>query len=70
MSNNTTLRCLGPDALPAEAERLVPQDINYVLVPGTNISAPWMTECCAPNQVSLISGCYLWCEIPGQPATF
>ncbi|KAK3307656.1 uncharacterized protein B0T15DRAFT_493121 [Chaetomium strumarium] len=66
MSNNSTLRCLGPDAIASEATDPVPKDINYVLVPGTNVSAPWMVECCTPNPVSLIAGCYVWCEIPAS----
>jgi hypothetical protein len=64
MSNNSTLRCLGPDAIASEATDPVPKDINYVLAPGHNVSARWMVDCCKPNPVSLIAGCYVWCEIP------
>ncbi|KAK4234937.1 hypothetical protein C8A03DRAFT_37248 [Achaetomium macrosporum] len=55
--SNSTLRCLGPDAIPSEATFAIPKDINYALAPGHDVSAPWMVECCAPNPVSLIAGC-------------
>lgn len=56
--------CLGPDALPASAEALVPKDLNFVILPGNDSTAPWIVDCCEPNPVNLLGGCYLWCEIP------
>ncbi|KAK4448421.1 hypothetical protein QBC34DRAFT_407403 [Podospora aff. communis PSN243] len=61
--------CLGPDTFPASAEALVPKDLNYVILPGNDSTAPWITECCAPNPVNQLGGCYLWCEIPDSRIT-
>ncbi|KAK0652704.1 hypothetical protein B0T16DRAFT_104667 [Cercophora newfieldiana] len=43
---------------------LIPGNLNIALIAGQNASVPWMAQCCAPNRVETIKGCYLWCEIP------
>ncbi|KAK0719380.1 hypothetical protein B0H67DRAFT_483521 [Lasiosphaeris hirsuta] len=64
MANSSNLACLGPDSLPDAVQFPIPKDMNVALLPGTNGSASWMVDCCEPNPVSLVNGCYLWCEIP------
>ncbi|KAK5659491.1 hypothetical protein OQA88_692 [Cercophora sp. LCS_1] len=66
MSNNTISCPGGADGVPAPASLPIPRDINFALTPGRNGSEPWMVKCCEPNPVSLISGCYLWCELPAS----
>ena len=43
----------------------IPNDIDVVMIVGNNVSHPAMVNCCAPNKVQLLDGCYLWCQIPG-----
>jgi hypothetical protein len=66
MSN---FECLGPNSLPSSAERLIPKDLNHVILPGNDSTAPWIVNCCDPNPVNLLGGCYLWCEIPDRRIT-
>ncbi|KAK0641380.1 hypothetical protein B0T16DRAFT_461452 [Cercophora newfieldiana] len=61
--------CLGPDAIPSSAEALIPKDLDFVILPGNDSTAPWMVNCCDPNPVNLPGGCYLWCEIPKSQIT-
>jgi hypothetical protein len=63
MSNTTNLRnkCEPLSAVPADLP--IPKGINYAATQGRNGSEPWMVKCCAPNPVSLVDGCYVWCEL-------
>ncbi|KAK0620145.1 hypothetical protein B0T14DRAFT_388215, partial [Immersiella caudata] len=47
----------------------VPKDLNFVILPGNDSTSPWVTDCCSPNPVNLLGGCYLWCEIPENRIT-
>ncbi|KAK1856076.1 hypothetical protein CCHR01_01290 [Colletotrichum chrysophilum] len=47
-----------PDALP------IPKDMTYVVIPGQNVSDPWMVNCCHPNPVNLVNKCWEWCQVP------
>lgn len=69
MSNTTTLRskCERLDAVPADLP--IPKGINYAATQGRNGSESWMVKCCAPNPVSLVDGCYVWCELPKTQIT-
>lgn len=69
MSNTTTLRnkCEPLNAVPADLP--IPKGINYAATQGRNGSEPWMVKCCAPNPVSLVDGCYVWCELPKTQIT-
>lgn len=42
----------------------IPHDVRVAVVPGTNTSAAWMIDCCYPNAVNLVEGCYLYCVVP------
>lgn len=42
----------------------VPEEINYALTRGKNGTKPWMVNRCAPNPVSFVDGCDVWCEMP------
>ncbi|KAM7210260.1 hypothetical protein V8F06_014354 [Rhypophila decipiens] len=42
----------------------IPQNINVVMLGGSNNTLEAMTNCCAPNYVQVLDGCYLWCKIP------
>jgi hypothetical protein len=52
--------------MPAIESLPIPQNINAIVLPGTNTSDPAMVTCCAPNRVQIVDGCYLWCEIPAS----
>lgn len=67
MSNTT---CRGPNAVPDPIQYPIPRDKSFAFLPAVNGngSPPWMLECCQPNPVSLIDGCYLWCQLPA-PST-
>lgn len=69
MSNTTTLRnkCEPFNAVPANLP--IPKGINYAATQGRNGSEPWMVKCCAPNPVTLVDGCYVWCELPKTQIT-
>lgn len=62
MSNITTCppgnSLLDLDHLP------IPKDHSFAVIPGQNVSVPWMVRCCAPNPVNLVNNCYLWCQLP------
>ena len=62
-------KCLAPDAISSSAEALIPQDVNYVIIPGNDSTLPWAVSCCEPNPVNVVGGCYLWCEIPERRIT-
>lgn len=63
MSTNANFTCLPNGAVPLVESLPIPKGINYAIVKGRNGSEPWMVKCCAPNPVSLIGGCYIWCEL-------
>lgn len=48
----------------------VPDNVTYSIIPGTNASAPWMVNCCAPNPMHIVHTCWLWCEITSDMASF
>lgn len=48
----------------------IPDNVTYTVIPGNNASDPWMVDCCAPNTVHVISGCWEWCEITSDMASF
>ncbi|KAK4152740.1 hypothetical protein C8A00DRAFT_44226 [Chaetomidium leptoderma] len=52
------------DMIPAIESLAIPQDINVMVIPGTDTSNPPMVTCCAPNRVQIIDRCWLWCELP------
>lgn len=37
----------------------IPRDITYAVIPGQSKST-WMTNCCRPNPVNLVDGCWEW----------
>lgn len=55
--SNTTLPSL---------EYYINPSIKYGMTPFNNISYDAMVTCCAPNDVNLILGCTLWCELPEE----
>jgi hypothetical protein len=57
--------CPNP-AIPAIESLPIPQDINLMIIPGTNKQDPAMTLCCEPNPVQIVNDCWLWCEIPAS----
>ncbi|RKU46598.1 hypothetical protein DL546_006118 [Coniochaeta pulveracea] len=59
---NTT--CGDPTAIPELSSLPIPQDINVLAVPGSNVSSAPMVTCCQPNPVHVVNNCTLWCEIP------
>lgn len=63
MSNKTVpQKCEPLSGVPLDLP--IPKGINYGATQGRNGSEPWMVKCCAPNPVSLVDGCYVWCELP------
>ncbi|KAF4911828.1 hypothetical protein CGCVW01_v011301 [Colletotrichum viniferum] len=38
--------------------------MTYVVIPGHNVSDPWMVNCCHPNPVNLVNKCWEWCQVP------
>ncbi|KAH6848409.1 hypothetical protein B0I37DRAFT_163831 [Chaetomium sp. MPI-CAGE-AT-0009] len=67
-ADNLTLECLPNGTIPLRVAfgDLIPNGIPFIIVPGNNTEARYMTECCAPNKVNLVIGCYMWCEIPDR----
>ena len=63
MANTTTCPSA---AVPAIESLPIPQDINVMIIPGTNKQAPAMTACCEPSPVQIVNDCWLWCEIPAS----
>jgi hypothetical protein len=65
---NLTLECLPNGTIPLRGAfgDLIPYRIPIVIMAGNNTEARYMTECCAPNEVNLVIGCYMWCEIPDR----
>ncbi len=61
MANATGLDC-PTNAVPATLP--IPQDVTYVVIPGTNASDPWMARCCQPNPVQVVNDCWEWCAVP------
>lgn len=61
MANAT---CPGDTSIPSIESLPIPQDINVMVVPGSNTSYPPMTTCCQPNKVEVVNDCWLWCQIP------
>ncbi|KAK4033073.1 hypothetical protein C8A01DRAFT_50265 [Parachaetomium inaequale] len=53
-------------SIPAIESLPVPQNINLMIIPGTDTAARPMVPCCAPNPVQLVNDCWLWCEIPAS----
>ena len=62
MSTNAT--CPGNASIPSIESLPVPQDINVMVIPGSNASYPPMRACCQPNKVAVVNDCWLWCEVP------
>lgn len=60
-----TLECLPNGQIPLRSafSDLIPSGIPVVIVPGNGTQARYMTACCAPNGVNLVTGCYMWWEI-------
>lgn len=44
----------------------IPKDLKVFVLPGENVTATPMQQCCSPNPVQQAWGCYLWCEYPEQ----
>ncbi|KAF4833657.1 hypothetical protein CGCTS75_v003780 [Colletotrichum tropicale] len=38
--------------------------MTYAVIPGHNVSDPWMVNCCHPNPVNLVNKCWEWCQVP------
>lgn len=51
-------------AIPDIMSLPIPQNINVMVVPGSNASFPPMVTCCQPNPVQVVNNCSLWCELP------
>ncbi|OIW25431.1 hypothetical protein CONLIGDRAFT_93329 [Coniochaeta ligniaria NRRL 30616] len=63
VGNMTNTTC--PDAaLPDLSSLPIPQNINVMAVPGSDISYFPMQACCQPNRVQVVNNCTLWCEVP------
>ncbi|KAB5582836.1 hypothetical protein GE09DRAFT_1211457 [Coniochaeta sp. 2T2.1] len=52
------------DRIPDIVSLPVPQNINLIIVPGSDATYPSMVSCCQPNKVEIVTRCWLWCEIP------
>lgn len=60
MANTTCSDSAIPDIISLP----IPQNINVMVVPGSDASYPPMVTCCQPNRVQVVNNCSLWCEVP------
>ena len=58
--------CPALNALPNLNDYPISSKVDYVYIHGQNVSDAAMTDCCAPNSVNLVDGCYEWCELPAR----
>ena len=61
MASNTTGGCI--PATPLEQSPIL-RNVSYIAVMSQDALDPAITACCAPNPVSLVDNCYVWCQIP------
>lgn len=61
MSWNST-NC--PDGVPESSSLSIPANITFAFVPSINTSNQAFVACCDPNPISVVDGCFAWCEAP------